>query len=191
MAQSHFDRALRQLQAWTSLELSSVPALELVNRTEMQELSKDIRKTESPVSFRGLYSRQITTTRKLRFGVAGETKTDIEERIYIVDYLHDAVFRTAAMHELMHDLIQEHFPRLEDAPAWVQEGICQQAAAEYCRRRNYADILHGIDNCSDPEYGDGYRYIKKIAGMAGWPAIRRWMETVDVTKLPKSAPRSP
>jgi len=187
-AQPHFDRALRQLQAWTSLKLASVPTLVLVNYAEMQELSKDIRKTNTPVSIRGLYSRQITTTRQLRFGVIQQTETDVQERIYMVDHLHDAVFRTAAMHELMHDLMQEHFPRLEQAPLWVHEGICQQAAAEYCRRRNYVDILYGIDNCTDPDYGDGYRYIKQLAGFGGWSTLRRWMETVDVASLPETAP---
>lgn len=187
-AQLHFDRSLRQLQAWTSLELNTVPSLVLVSRTDMQELSKDLRKTDSPVSIRGLYSRQITTTKQLWFGRTQKTETDIQERIYIVDHLHDAVFRTAATHELMHDLIQEHFSRLEDAPLWVHEGICQQAAAEYCQRRNHADILYGIDHCTDPDYGDGYRYIKNIAGISGWPALRRWMESVDVAQLPKTAP---
>jgi len=188
-AQPHFDRALRQLQAWTSLKLASVPALVLVNFSDMQELSKDIRKTESPVSVRGLYSRQITTTQQLRFGIIRSTETDVQERIYIVDHLHDAVFRTAAMHELMHDLIKESFPRLEEAPLWVHEGICQQAAAEYCRRRNYTDILYGIENCTDPDYGDGYRYIKKLSGFGGWRTLRHWMETVDVAGLPEAAPR--
>ena len=189
MARPHFDRALRQFQAWTSLKLDTVPTLVLVDCADMQELSQDIRKSDSPVSIRGLYSRQITTTRQLRFGITQQTETDIEERIYIVDHLHDAVFRTAVMHELMHDLLQEHFPRLEKAPLWVHEGICQQAAAEHCRRRNYADILYGIDHCIDPDYGDGYRYIKKMMGMGGWPALRRWMETVDVASLPEAAPR--
>lgn len=187
-AQPHFGRALRHLEAWTSLKLDSVPTLALVNYADMQELSKDIRKSDTPVSIRGLYSRQITTTRQLRFGITQKTETDVQERIYIVDHLHDAVFRTAVMHELMHDLLQEHFPRLKAAPLWVHEGICQQAAAEYCRRRNYADILYGIENCTDPDYGDGYRYIKKTAGIGGWLVLRRWMETVDVAQLPEVAP---
>jgi hypothetical protein len=188
-AQPHFDRALRQLQAWTSLKLDTVPTLVLVNCEEMEELSEDLRKTDTPVSIRGLYSRQITTTRQVRFGITKKTETDVEERIYIIDHLHDAVFRTAVMHELMHDLLQEHFPRLEEAPLWVHEGICQQAAAEYCHRRNYADILYGIEHCVDPDYGDGYRYIQKVTGIGGWPALRRWMETVDVAALPEKAPK--
>jgi hypothetical protein len=113
-----------------------------------------------------------------------------EETIYIVDHLHDAVFRVAATHELMHDLIHEHFPRLKEAPLWVHEGICQQAAAELCRRRNYVDILHGIEECRDPDYGDGYRYINRLMGFGGWRALERWMATVDVDALPDRAPVS-
>lgn len=189
MAQLQYERALRQLQAWTSLKLDTVPKLMLVDRTTIRKLSKDIRKSDSPVSIRGLYSRQITTTRRMRLGVLLQKTTDVEERIYIVDHLHDAVFRVAAMHELMHDLIQEHFPRIKEAPLWVEEGICQQAAAEYCRLRNYTDILYGIENCTDPDYGDGYRFIKMQVGVRGWPALRHWMETVDLSTLPATAPK--
>ena len=189
MAQKHYERSLRYLQAWTSLELETVPKLELIDRTTMQEHSKSIRKTDEPVSIRGLYSRQTFMTKKGVFGQWKASPDDTQETIYIVDHLHDEVFRVAAVHEFMHDLIHEQFPRLKDAPLWVHEGICQQAAAEYCRRRNYADTLQGIAECTDPDYGDGYRYIKSVAGYEGWNALRRWMETVDVSTLPETAPK--
>jgi hypothetical protein len=189
MAQKHYDRARRQLEAWTALKLETVPALTLVDKDEMQRLSKKLRKSDSPVSVRGLYSRQTMMTRKGLFGAWKKAPELDKEKIYIVSHLNDEVFRVAASHELMHDLIHEHFPRLENAPLWVHEGICQQAAAELCQRRNYTDILHGIEECPDPDYGDGYRYINKIMGIEGWHALRRWMETVDVDTLPKSAPK--
>jgi hypothetical protein len=187
MAQLHYDRARRQLEAWTALKLASIPELKLVNRDEIQRLSKDIRKSDSPVSVRGLYSRQVTVRRTF-FGAWKQESTEAEEKIYIVDHLADEVFRVAATHELMHDLIHEHFPRLKEAPLWVHEGICQQAAAELCRRRNYSDSLHGIENCTDPDYGGGYRFINNLTGFEGWHALRRWMETVDLSTLPDSPP---
>lgn len=190
MARKQYERALRQLEAWTSLKLETVPELELVDRTTMRKLSKDIRKTDSPVSVRGLYSRQVTKTTELVLGLFKKKETvEVDEKIYLVDHLHDAVFRAAAMHELMHDMIQEHFPKFKDAPQWVEEGICQQAAAEYCSLRHYTDILYGIENCTDPDYGNGYRYIKQQVGVGGWPALKRWMDTVDVTRLPEEAPQ--
>lgn len=189
MAQRNYDRALRHLQAWTQLQLETVPELEMVDRKEMGRLSRDLRKTDSPVSIRGLYSRQVTITRRTVFGFWKEESAEENETIYIVDHLHDEVFRAAAVHELMHDLIHEKFQRLGKAPLWVHEGICQQAAAEYCRRRNHSDILHGIEECEDPDYGGGYRYINRLTGFQGWSALRRWMETVDVESLPKSAPK--
>ena len=189
MAQKHYDRARRQLEAWTALKLETVPTLVLVDKAEMERLSKKIRKSDSPVSVRGLYSRQTMMMKKGLFGAWKKAPELDEEKIYIVSHLNDEVFRVAASHELMHDLIHEHFPRLENAPLWVHEGICQQAAAELCHRRNYTDILHGIEECPDPDYGDGYRYINKIMGFEGWHALRRWMETVDVDALPKSAPK--
>ncbi len=188
-AEMHYDRVRRQLEAWTGLPLATLPALELVDLGEMQRLAKEIRKSDAPVSVRGLYSRQTTVTRRRVLGTWKVDGAEERECIYIVDHLHDEVFRVAAMHELMHDLIHEHFPRLADAPLWVHEGVCQQAAAEYCRRRNQVDILHGIEQCEDPDYGDGYRYIHALTGFEGWPALRRWMETVDVAALPATAPR--
>lgn len=189
LAQKHYERARRQLEAWTGLELESVPELVLVDKTEMERLSEKLKKSDSPVSIRGFYSRQTMLVKRGVFGAWKEAPELDREKIYIVDHLHDAVFRVAATHELMHDLIHEYFPRLENAPLWVHEGICQQAAAELCRRRNYVDTLHGIETCTDPDYGDGYRYINKQTGFAGWHALRRWMETTDVAALPKTAPK--
>ncbi|MEN8255220.1 MAG: hypothetical protein ABFR33_07100 [Verrucomicrobiota bacterium] len=189
MAQKHYDRARRQLEAWTALKLKTVPELVLIDKTEMQQRSNKLRKSDSPVSVRGLYSRQTMMTKN---GLLGEWKEAPEldqEKIYIVDHLTDEVFRVAATHELMHDLVHEYFPRLKEAPLWVHEGICQQAAAELCRRRNYADTLHGITECPDPDYGDGYRYINGLMGFEGWRALKRWMETVDVDALPEVAPK--
>lgn len=189
MAEKHYELARRQLEAWTGLKLETVPELVLVDKSEMMQRSKKLRKTDASVSVRGLYSRQTLMMKGGLFGKWRKAPELDEEQIYIVDHLHDAVFRVAATHELMHDLIHEYFPQLEDAPLWVHEGICQQAAAEYCLRRNHADILHGIEHCEDPDYGDGYRYINSLMGFEGWPALRRWLETVDVESLPKKAPK--
>lgn len=189
MAEQHYERALRQLEAWTRLKLGSKPNLELISRTEMQEHSSDLRKTDTHVSIRGLYSRQ---TYLIKRGIFGQWKNDPDktsETIYIVDHLHDEVFRVACVHELMHDMIYEHFDRLKDAPLWVHEGICQEAAAAYARQRNYKDILAGIEACTDPDYGDGYQYMKEIAGFEGWYALKKWMDTVDVSSLPPEAPK--
>jgi len=188
MAQKHYEIARCNLEAWTQLEISSVPKLELVGREEMQELSKELRKSDSSISIRGLYSRQVTITTQCFWSGRKEETRDERETIYIVDHLHDEVFRTAAVHELMHDLIHEHFQHLEAAPLWVQEGICQRAAAEYAARRGYADVLYGIETCKDPDYGDGYRYINKLTGFEGWCALKHWMETVDEAALPDVAP---
>jgi len=188
-AHQHYERAQRQLEAWTGLKLSSTPKLELVGRARMAELSGVIRKSDSPLPVRGLYSRQTYLRKRGLFGAWRESPEDSRETIYLMDHLHDEAFRIAATHELMHDLIHEHFPRLQDAPLWVHEGICQFAAAQYCLRRNYRAALEGIETCSDPDYGDGYRYINSIAGFDGWYALRKWMETVAIDTLPAVAPK--
>ncbi len=155
----------------------------------MNILSEDLRKSDSPVSIRGLYSRQTMLVKRGIFGSWKTSPEDSSETIYIIDHLHDETFRVAATHELMHDLIHEYFPRLKNAPLWVHEGICQQAAAEYCRRRNYVDLLQSIETCTDPDYGDGFHYFNDLIGLDGWHALKRWMETVDVDSLPDLAPQ--
>lgn len=189
MALKHYEKVRLQLEAWTGLKIQTIPELKLVNRKEMAELSGSIRKSDSPVTIRGLYSRQTMLVKRGIFGTWKRSPEQSTESIYIISHLHDEIFRVAATHELMHDLVHEHFPRLEDAPLWVHEGISQQAAAEYCQRRNYFDALQNIEACTDPDYGDGYRYIKKITGFDGWYALQRWMETVDVEALPEKAPK--
>ncbi|MDF7825105.1 hypothetical protein P4B35_13865 [Pontiellaceae bacterium B12227] len=188
MALKHYDIARRQLEAWTGLQIQSIPELKLVDRDEMNKLSGDLRKSDSPVSIRGLYSRQTMLIKRGIFGAWKSSPEQSKETIYIIDHLHDETFRVAATHELMHDLMHEHFPRLEKAPLWVHEGICQQAAAEYCRRRNYPDSLDSIETCKDPDYGDGYRYVNNLMGFNGWQGLKRWMDTVDVDSLPEKAP---
>ncbi len=183
-----YQRALRQLEAWTRLTISTVPELKLVDREEMEVLSGSIRKTDEPVTIRGLYSRQTTLVKRGIFGQWRQSPEHSVETIYIVDHLHDQIFRVAAVHELMHDLVHEHFPKLEDAPLWVHEGISQTAAAEYCRRRNYLDALDIIESSKDPDYGDGYRYFKELVSFEGWYALKRWIEEVDVSSLPEKAP---
>lgn len=189
-AQHHYNRARQQLEASTSLRHTSVPKLQLVNKQQMYALEQSIRKTDTPISTRGIYSRQTTLRKRGLFGAWRPTKQPDQETIYLIDHLHDTIFRVAATHELMHDLVYEHFPRLETAPLWVHEGICQHAAADLCRRRGYHDALYGIEQCTDPDYGDGYRHVAKLAGASTWPALRKWMQTVDVDALPARAPRS-
>ncbi len=187
-ALQHYDRARRQLEAWTRLQIQSVPELKLVDRKEMQDLSGSIRKTDEPVTIRGLYSRQTKLIKRGLFGSWKSSPEDTVETIYIVNHLHDEIFRVAAVHELMHDLVHEHFPKLEDAPLWVHEGISQVAAAEYCRRRNYVDALDIIESSQDPDYGDGYRYFNEVIGYEGWYALKRWIDETDVSALPAKAP---
>ena len=188
MALKHYERARKQLEAWTRLQIETVPELKLVDRDEMQQLSDTIRKTDEPITIRGLYSRQTMLMKRGIFGRWKKSPEHSVETIYIVNHLHDEIFRVAATHELMHDLIHEHFPKLEKAPLWVHEGISQIAAAEYCQRRNYADALDIIESSKDPDYGDGYRYFKDVMGFEGWHALKRWIEEVDVSTLPGKAP---
>ncbi|QBG47923.1 hypothetical protein EGM51_11140 [Verrucomicrobia bacterium S94] len=188
VALKHYDLARRELESWCGLQMQTVPQLKLVDRDDMGELSGTLRKTDEPVTIRGLYSRQTMLVKRGLFGSWRKDEGQSNESIYILDHLHEEVFRVAAIHELMHDLVHEHFPKLENAPLWVHEGISQFAAAEYCRKRNYLDALDTIETSKDPDYGDGYRYFNALAGSGGWPALRHWIEKVEVSGLPPQAP---
>jgi hypothetical protein len=189
----HFDNARRQLEHWTGIPIQEIPKLELVNLQKMEELSKNLRNSDpSSLAVRGLYSRQ---TRLLHLrGLAALFKKqppeeESSETIYIIDHLHDEAFRVTAVHELMHHLIHENYPAYETAPLWAQEGICQYAAAQYARLKLYSGILYAIENNRDPEYGDGYRYIKAMVDHQGWHGLKSWLDKTDPKTLPEKAPR--
>lgn len=99
-------------------------------------------------------------------------------------------FRASAVHELFHHVQAFEWPKLHDSPLWVQEGLCQYVAATYCRQHKLANPLHVIENSPDAVYGDGYRWFAATFGPDNWPAVARWLETLDPTDLPESAPRT-
>lgn len=172
----------------TRLRSPTRPVLRLAWLTEIRErLSYE---TDSRMVQRGLYSRTVTTTRKTNiFGRVVEEVREIDETVYLLHGMAPRTMLITAAHELTHDLIAEEFPEVrEDAPLWVEEGICQYVAAMVCRQRGFTDILEEIESCPDPVYGDGYRYIKRRAGAYNWSALVHWVRTNDLSRLPRSAP---
>jgi len=86
---------------------------------------------------------------------------------------------------LTHDLIAELFPEItDDLPGWIEEGICQYTAAAVCKRNGFAAALNKIETCPDEEYGDGYRYFKRLFGTDNWAKLAKWIRETDLQQLP-------
>ena len=132
--------------------------------------------THGAKAVRGFYSREtVTDVYKNFFGKEVDRKESVSEQIHILSHQRPDNFMATAIHELTHDLIADHYPRLKDAPDWVHEGICQYVAATYCRKFQFGDALHVIETSPNPVYGDGYRYFKKTLGDNNWAGLKNWM----------------
>lgn len=131
----------------------------------------------------------MTTTKPL-FGKPHEAVTRVEEDIFILTGLDNEQFLSTACHELTHDLIAEQFPKIaEEAPDWVEEGLCQYVAAAVCLLNGHFDELNRIESAKDPEYGDGYRFFKNAFGDTDWEEAVEWMQKVSIKDLPQTPPK--
>ena len=190
VAERLYRQAQKEVLTATRLRSPTLPELKLAWMTEIRErLSYD---TDNSMVQRGLYRRTVTTTQKTNlFGRVLDEKKDVDETVYLLYGMPPEEVMITAAHELTHDLIAEEFPEVrEDAPLWVEEGICQYVAALVCRQKGYKTILQDIETCPDSVYGDGYRYVKRHAGAYNWQALVYWIRTNYLSKLPKRAPES-
>ncbi len=185
-----YRQAQQDLQLVTRMISASTPPWQLVSLKQMRELFDNPSVRENTLVQRGLYKRNETvTTRKNLFGMTLKEDREISERIYLLYGMPQDVFISTASHELMHDLLAERYPELSMAPLWVEEGICQYAAALVCRHNGFDDVLESIETCEDVNYGDGYRFFRRMAGERNWPRIIRWLSRTDLGGLPAQPPR--
>jgi len=184
-----YERAVRDVEAVTGLRSATRPPLKLVSQQDMLRQSSKYRPADNSLVQQGLYERHETTTvTKNVFGRVIRRKVDVEEMVLVLYGLPAEKFIATCCHELTHDIIAEHFSDVTEAPLWAEEGICQYVAATVCRRNKFGQALAAIEGCTDPSYGDGYRFIKKLAGDNQWRAVRNWMKTIHVKQLPRTAP---
>ena len=128
----------------------------------------------------GLYECQTTvrTEKKIdtRTGktVSSRVSSVLKKHfIYILSSLPDAEYRHAAVHELTHDWLGEYYPHVKDLK--IQEGVCEYMAYLFLEdeRKNNAGVrlaLARMEKNTDPVYGDGFRFIRKIAGQGSTEA---------------------
>lgn len=187
-AREPYERARRQLQSLTGIAIPSPPPLELVGRDVLVgKMGAAVFQADAAV-VRGFYSRRENTTIYERLGREIRRETEVEEEIMMLYGQTQHNFLATAVHELTHDLIADHFSSLKQAPLWVEEGICQYLSAIYCRHMGFEEALQAIEESTNPVYGDGYRYFKQQLGDNNWAGLKHWMQTVDVSSLPASAP---
>ena len=191
LAATLYGRAGQALAVALGQPLPSAPPLLLVGRDKLPVHHG----LEDAVSIRelGRYVResQTTTSRNL-FGMALKEETRVTRKILILYGLKPDSFICTAVHELTHDLLAERYPAFsQEAPDWVEEGLCQYTAALVCRRLGYADRVREIETSPDPVYGHGYRYLVRRFGEAGWAQLSRWLDTRGFAGLPAEAPPSP
>jgi hypothetical protein len=181
--------ALHEVRRITGFQPQPPPELSVIPLDQLTKMS-----TVEPaigMQQRGLYRREAVVTR--RTNVLGRTRTttdSVTENIYILSGLDRRQFIATAAHELTHALLAEKYPHFGgQVPTWAEEGICQYVAATVCLLNGYYDELKAIEEATDEEYGDGYRYFKRRFGDSRWPAVSRWLQETEPNQLPAQAPK--
>lgn len=134
-------------------KLSGAPRTGQTGLYECQTITRTEKKVDARTG--RTVSSRISSVRKNHF-------------IYILSSLPDAEFRHAAVHELTHDWLGEYYPHVKDLK--IQEGVCEYMAYLFLEdeRKTNAGVrlsLARMENNTDPVYGDGFRFIRKIAGL--------------------------
>jgi hypothetical protein len=185
-----FALARQEFHALTGTTVSGIPAPRLVGLPRLQSMLKGQYAGTEQLTLRGFYDRHETVTTQRRGAEHERRRTHVEKTVYLLYGLLPADFIATAVHELTHDWLAEHHKAVGDAPLWVQEGICQYAAATVCRRRELADALRAIEASPDPVYGDGYRYFAVLMGKDNWPGVEAWLVNTALDRLPAQPPAS-
>ncbi len=122
----------------------------------------------------GLYKynksyEKITETKTSLFGKK-EVKTRIENEketyeILVLYGIPKNRFREVVAHELAHDWMKEHFPKIEKL--WIKEGWAEYVAKLINIQYNQPELNRRMEFNPDPIYGEGYRKINKIVKEKG------------------------
>jgi len=185
-----YRQAVADVKAITGFQSPTVPPVKLVDSLQLQRLRQPDQepRRDGKAIERGLYMRLENITETTQYG-RKTRDVKITETIYVLNGLHPSDLIVVMAHELTHDLVAEQYPQVAEAPAWVQEGLCQYIAAGVCRRYKAPNTLRAIEEMPDDTYGGGYRYFDKKFGPGNWPGVVAWLRSTDFKRLPANAPQ--
>ena len=93
------------------------------------------------------------------------------------------LFRGVTIHELGHVWLVVQ--GLYQLPPRSEEGFCELLSHRYYQQLNTPESIYharAIEHNSDPIYGDGFRYVHKLAGKYSFPRLLEVLQTTK--KLP-------
>lgn len=187
-ARKIYERAQREVEALTGIDLGELPPLELVGRDRMPSFQQGM--AIEDIQERGFYRQEVKTdTYTDDKGRVVRTDRQVKETICILYGLTPDELLCTSGHELTHALQARFLPAIQEkAPLWLKEGICQYVAAIIARRHHFADELTSIEKSPHPAYGRGYRYLKQRFGPTNWAGLLAWLKNLDPTTLPAELP---
>ncbi len=178
-AEALYRRAARRVEEVTGRAVSPLPSLELLGVDRLSALLGPAPAARGLV--RGHYSQQVTRT------LGGPGADRVQKSIHLLYGMKPDNVLIAGAHELGHDWLSERFPRLDSAPQWMKEGVCQYLAATVARRESLPD-LNVFERTPDLTYGGGYRFFTRTLGVDNWQGLVAWLEGAQAQDLPLAPP---
>ncbi len=128
----------------------------------------------------GLYRHEVQKDIISRVGFFGKKTVSekiISDRcaIYIYDWMDRARFCETAAHELAHDWMEHHYPRIKSD--WIREGFAEYVASLYNKAVGNGAANWRMNANTDTVYGGGYRKIKAIADQKGMKGLLDFLKT--------------
>jgi len=166
------------MQHWVKsqgLTYDNIPlSLELCDRSQLTNLLKGRGGTDT-------LGITLSTMHRLN---GQEVRAEING-IAVLRGMPSTLFQGVLVHELGHVWLIMH--GIKDLPSWAEEGFCELLSHRYYSELATAQAGYhakGIEQSSDPAYGEGFRRVRLLADSVGF---QRLVETLSTSKrLPTS-----
>ncbi len=162
-----------RMQRWVKsqgLTYANLPfSLELCDRTKLTQLLKGRGGTDT-------LGVTLSTIHTLN---GQEVRTEING-IAVLKGLPSTLFQGVLVHELGHVWLVLH--GVKGLPSWAEEGFCELLSHRYYTELATVEAGYhakGIEQSSDPVYGEGFRRVRSLANSIGF---QRLVETLATTK---------
>lgn len=172
-----YDEVRGVLRSKLRLDSGRRPELKLVGLDELERKSTNL---SSGMEF-GLFEyaatvETITTTRGTLLGPkkvveTRKEKTEESVTISVLYGLPEAKLSEVLAHELGHDWMQVHYPKIKDNK--VKEGWAEYVSWLVNRLYGRQEMNKRIEGNPDQYYGDGFRMVKGVADKEGMEGLKR------------------